>query len=51
MGMVLLIFVICLMVGFVLLAFLQKSQESEDDLPILSLEKVKQFKENQSEDE
>lgn len=49
MGTFLLIFVVCLMITFVILSFIQKSNDSEE-LPILSLEKVKQFKEELKEE-
>lgn len=50
MGTILLIFVICLMIGFILLAFFQKSKDSEDELPILTLDEVKQFKNDKKEE-
>lgn len=47
MGTLLLILVVSLMVGFVLLSFLQKSNNEEDESSILSLEQIKKFNEEE----
>lgn len=47
MGTLLLILVVCLMIGFVLLAFFQKSNDMDDDSTILSLEQIKKFNEEE----
>lgn len=49
MGTFLLIFVFCLMIAFVFFSFIQKSNDHEE-LPILSLDKVKQVKEELEEE-